>query len=172
VPSGPTLVVPFRIEGGGPAPQGLPLFPGGTAPHSATGRATMLGHYTSQGLFQLLQFTSPTTGTFQSAAPDVFTAANGDKLAFQYGRTDAGATSPGTFTIHPVGDGKVVVVFVAQFTPDPAASTGRFTHVVGGSFTMIARTEPFNPTPNAQGYTMPFTYTWEGKGFLDLNQKI
>jgi hypothetical protein len=163
-------VIPFKVNGGGTAPQGLPVFPGGTAPHNATGRATLLGNYTSEGVFQLLQFTSPTTGTFQSAAPCVFTAANGDKLAFQYGRTDAGAKSPGTFTLYPAGDGKVIAVFVAEFTPDPAASTGRFTEVTGGSFTMVATSQPFVPTPNAQGFTAPFAYTWVGEGQLEISE--
>jgi hypothetical protein len=152
-------VVPFRVTGGGNAPSGLPVFPGGTAAHDATGTATQLGRYTGEGLFTLLGFTSATTGTFRGAF--VFVAANGDRLAFNYG-----ASTPGTFTIMPASDGKAVVQFVAEFTPDPALSTGRFASVVGGSFIMVANTEPFDPTPNAQGYTVSFAYTWSGEGSL------
>jgi hypothetical protein len=156
-----TQVVPFAIDGGGPAPDGIPLFPGGTAPHSATGEATHLGKYTGNGLFTLDGFTSATTGTFHGTF--VFVAANGDRLATRYG-----AVSPGQFTIMPTADGKVVVQFVAVFTPVPGQSTGRFARVTGGGFLMIATTEPFDPTPNAQGYTMPFHYTWHGVGDLEF----
>jgi hypothetical protein len=162
-PNADSRVVPFKVSGGGTAPQGLPLFPGGTAPHNATGMATHLGHYTGEGTFQLLGFTSPTTGTFTGSF--VFVAANGDRLAFNYG-----ADKPGTFTVMPAGDGKVVVQFVADFTPDPAHSTGRFANVTGGSFTMVATTEPFDPTPNAQGYTAPFAYTWVGSGWIEFGK--
>src|SRR5262249_52753202 len=52
------------------------------------------------------------------------------------------------------------------FTPIPSECTGRFADVIGGGFTMVAVTQPFDPTPNAQGYTMPFKYSWEGQGML------
>src|SRR5262249_36349984 len=98
-------VVPFKINGGGPAPSGLPLFHAGVAPHSATGPGTLLGNYPGDGLFTLDSFTSPTTGTFHGTF--VFVAANGDRLAVRYG-----AVTPGKFTIIPVGGGKVVAQFV------------------------------------------------------------
>src|SRR5262245_973083 len=79
--------LPFKITGGGPAAQGLPLFPGGTASHSASGVATYLGKYTGKGTFTLGSLSiSPTgavSGTFQGSF--VFVAANGDQLAFTYG---------------------------------------------------------------------------------------
>jgi hypothetical protein len=158
-----TQVKPFKVTGGGTAPNGLPVFPGGTAPHNATGTATGLGKYTgNEGVFELLSF-DPATGTGTFKGSFVFVAANGDRLACNYG---ADPTNPGTFTLIPAGDGKVVAVFVAEFTPDPQHSTGRFARVTGGSFLMVATTEPFDPTPNAQGYTVPFAYTWEGEGSL------
>jgi subtilisin-like proprotein convertase family protein len=163
-PAADSRVVPFKVSGGGTAPQGLPVFPGGTAPHNATGTATHLGKYSGEGVFTLLGFTSATTGTFTGTF--VFVAANGDRLAFNYG-----ATTPGTFTVTPTGEGKVVVRFVAEFTPDPAQSTGRFAKVTGGSFTMIATTEPFGLQPNDQGYTVPFAYTWVGDGWLEFGEK-
>jgi hypothetical protein len=161
-PDADSLVVPFKVSGGGTAPNGIPVFPGGTAPHNATGTATYLGKYTGEGTFTLLSFDPETlTGTFTGSF--VFAAANGDRLAFDYG-----ATTPGTFTVTPTGDGMGVVQFVADFTPDPAASTGRFANVTGGSFTMVATTEPFLLQPNAQGYTVPFAYTWAGDGWIEF----
>jgi hypothetical protein len=154
-------VVPFRVTGGGNAPSGLPVFPGGTAAHDATGTATQLGKYTGEGLFTLLGFTSATTGTFRGNF--VFVAANGDRLAFNYG-----ASTPGTFTVMPASDGKAVAQFVAEFTPDPALSTGRFANVTGGSFIMVATTEPFVLQPDTLGYTVPFHYTWQGQGWLEF----
>jgi hypothetical protein len=162
-PQSETQVVPFKVTGGGTAPEGILLSPGGTVPHNATGTATHLGAYTGEGEFTLLSFTSPTTGTFQGTF--VFVAANGDRLAFDYG-----ATIPGTFTITPAGDGKVVVHFLATFTPVPSESTGRFANVTGGSFVMLATTEPFVATPNAQGFTVPFAYTWAGQGWLEFSK--
>src|SRR5262249_37898800 len=142
----------------------LPVFPGGTASHTATGIATQLGKYTGEeGMFTLLGFTSETTGTFQGSF--VFVAANGDRLAFNYG-----ANTPGTFTVMPTGDGTVTVRFVADFTPNPEESTGRFAKVTGGSFTMIATTEPFVLQPNDQGYTVPFDYTWAGEGTIEFSK--
>jgi hypothetical protein len=162
-PSADVRVVPFKVSGGGTAPDGLPVFPGGTAPHNATGTATYLGKYSGEGVFTLLRFTSATTGTFQGTF--VFVAANGDRLAFNYG-----AVTPGTFTVLPASGGEVVVQFVADFTPDPAESTGRFATVTGGSFTMIATTAPFVLQPNDQGSTAPFPYTWVGEGWLEFGK--
>jgi hypothetical protein len=156
-----TRVVPFQVNGGGPAPEGIQLVPGGTVPHYATGEGTFLGKYTGGGMFTLDGFTSATTGTFHGSFG--FVAANGDLLAMRYG-----AVTPAHFTIMPMADGKVVVQFVAVFTPAPGESTGRFAKVTGGGFIMVATTEPFDPTPNAEGYTMPFHYTWEGHGSLEF----
>jgi hypothetical protein len=148
------------------APQGIPVFPGGTAPHDATGVASHLGTYSGEGSFTLLSF-DPTTGTGTFTGSFVFVAANGDRLKFNYGADPA---NPGRFTLTPTGDGKVVVTFVAEFTPVPSESTGRFANVTGGSFTMVATTEPFVPVPNAQGYTPPFAYTWVGEGWLEFGK--
>src|SRR5262249_55698268 len=93
-------------------------------------------------------------------------AESGDRLAMRYG-----ATTPGQFTIMPMADGKVIVQFVAVFTPVPEESTGRFARVTGGGFIMVATTEPFVPAPNAQGYTAPFHYTWEGHGALEFGEE-
>src|SRR5262245_18799010 len=43
---------PFAINGGGPAPQGLPLAPFVKAPHPSTGTASFLGQYTGLGMFE------------------------------------------------------------------------------------------------------------------------
>ena len=155
----PTQTVPFELVGSGTAPQGLPLFPGGMAPHTSSGLSNVLGSYSGNGSFTLLSFTSATTGTFQGTFD--FVAGDGGQLACNYG-----AGSPGTFTITPAGSGKVIVQFLAVFTPIPSECTGRFADVTGGGFTMVAVTQPFDPTPNAQGYTMPFQYSWEGEGML------
>jgi hypothetical protein len=164
-PAAGSRVVPFKVSGGGTVPDGIPVFPGGTAPHNATGTATYLGRYTGEGTFTLLTFNPEMlNGTFTGSF--VFVAANGDRLAFDYG-----ATTPGTFTVTPTGDGKGVAQFVAVFTPDPAASTGRFADVTGGSFTMVATTEPFVLQPNELGYTAPFAYTWVGDGWLEFGKR-
>ncbi|MGL4553166.1 MAG: hypothetical protein ACRC33_18530, partial [Gemmataceae bacterium] len=161
----------FQITGGGFVPMGLSLNPGVQVPHTITaGTATYLGNHTGAGTFELIGFTSPTTGDFRSGTPFVFTAANGDKLAFNYGRTDKGAAGPGKFTLYPAADGKVVAVFIAELTPDRAASTGRFAKVTGGSFIMVATSAPFSPVPNAEGFTEPFNYSWSGEGTLTFGR--
>ena len=103
------------------------------------------------------------TGQFGSAGPYLFTAANGDVLACYYGRTEFGATTPGTYELVPVphlGPGVYIAFFVAQFVPYDPDCTGRFAGVSGG-WTMYAVTAPFvllasNPVP----------YVWEGEGTL------
>jgi hypothetical protein len=164
-----TQVVPFQVNGGGPAPGGLPLFPGGTAQHSATGIASQVGNYTGDGTFELVSINiSPTgavTGTFEGSF--VFVAPNGDKLAFDYG---VGGT--GVFTGQVSADGTRVenVTFDAIFTPDPANSTGRFANVTGGSFRMIANAPSISLVSGTPGFTAPFNYTWSGEGFLTFDR--
>jgi hypothetical protein len=157
-----THLIPFKVTGGGYAPEGILVVPGGTVPHTASGNATHVGNYTGTGMFTLLSL-NPATGTGTFTGSYVMVAANGDRLAFKYG-----ATTPGTFTIIPQSDGKVVVRFVAVFTPDPSQSTGRFTNVIGGGFTMIATTEPFVLSIDSSGHTPPFNYTWTGDGSLEV----
>jgi hypothetical protein len=166
---GDVQVLPFRVTGGGPAPAGLPLFPGGKAPHQATGTATYLGKYTGEGTFELgtlsVSATGEVTGTFQGSF--VFVAANGDRLAMNYG-----AGFSGTFTGQVSADGTTVVniTFDAVFTPDPGASTGRFADVTGGGFRMIARAEPVSLISGVPGFTAPFNYTWAGEGSLRFSK--
>jgi hypothetical protein len=153
-------VKPFKIVGGGiadyvPLPGDPPAF------HFAIGQATGLGRYYGEGEVRVDAITSPTTGEFSSAVPFVFTGANGDKLAFHYGRTDFGAEGPGVVTLHDAGGGEVIAVWVAEFTPVAAASTGRFKKVIGGSVIVTAVTEPF-----VLGSDDPVAYVWEGKGQL------
>jgi hypothetical protein len=145
-------VKPFKITGGGVASKGLPITPGVSAPHWAVGQATELGHYCGSGSFKIDLFTSATTAEFSSAEPFVFTAANGDDLAFDYA---------GTVTLFYVGNGRFVAVFVAEFTPVLDLCTGRFAKVIDGSFIMTAVTDPF-----VLGSTDPTGYTWSGKGTL------
>src|SRR5262245_62148408 len=79
-PRADAQIKPFKITGGGSAPQGISLIPLTARPHTSTGNATELGNYTGLGFFQILQGTSPLTADFSTAAPfQVFTAANGDK---------------------------------------------------------------------------------------------
>lgn len=162
-------VVPFKVKGGGPGPMGLSLA-GEDSPHSATGNATHLGKYSGdQGIANVLTFDPATGGgTFQGSF--VFVAANGDKLACTYGATDNGAGQVGEFQVFPAADGKVFVVFIAEFNPVPGLCTGKFKDVVDGSFLMIAMTEPFTPGVNAAGFTAPFNYTWEGDGWLKFRK--
>jgi hypothetical protein len=45
---------PFKITGGGPAPDGISLIPGVPAIHYPTGQATELGRYSWVGMLRLL----------------------------------------------------------------------------------------------------------------------
>jgi hypothetical protein len=157
-------VKPFEVTGGGlaeyiPTKVHEPVF------HFAVGVATELGKYYGEGKVQLDQFTSATTADFSSAVPFVFTAANGDQLAFTYGDTNNGAKQPGEVTLYPVGGGEFVAVWVAEFNPVPELSTGRFAKVIDGSFTMVAVNEPF-----VLGAHDPVEYTWQGDGWIEFSQ--
>jgi hypothetical protein len=164
-PPDDTQTLPFKITGGGPAPAGLPLVPGVSAPHQATGEANYLGHYTGAGTFTLgslnISSTGQVTGTFQGSF--VFVAANGDRLAMTYGDGFSGRFS-GQLTAD--GTAVVNVTFDAFFTPDPAHSTGRFASVVGGGFRMIANAPSVSLLSGVPGFTAPFDYTWSGEGVL------
>lgn len=178
------IVKPFRINGGGPAPEGLPLSPLLPAgPHSASGFAVGLGNYTGQGEFSLdsleISETGAVTGTFHGTF--VFTAANGDQLATIYGE---GGTGLLTGQVSVDGEGNLIVVdvkFDAFFSPDPENSTGRFKDVVGGGWQMIANAESIalpveDGTDDGDGedegdYTAPFDYTWSGTGTLEYAKK-
>jgi hypothetical protein len=134
------------------------------APHDATGKATHLGKYTAEGMFQLESFDAAPavagallTGTFSSAQSVKFVAANGDTLAFSYA---------GTFAVFPAEGGKVYAVFVATFTPVPQESTGRFTKYDGGSFVMTATTQPFTLGP-----TDSTGYSWVGIGTIAFTKE-
>jgi hypothetical protein len=167
-PAQAQVVKPFKITGGGPAPDGISLIPGVPEIHYATGQATELGRYSCVGMFTLLGFTSPSTATFSSAPYCVFTAANGDILTCTYGD---GTDGPGVVTLSPAGPGSFTAVFVAEFNPVPALCTGRFAKVTGGSFLMIAKSTPFSlPAPGMGTNTTPFTYTWEGEGSLTFTR--
>jgi len=161
-PNGDTHTVAFHISGSGYAPQGLPEFPGGSGPHTATGNATELGKYTGNGTFQLLSLDPTTlTGTFDGVF--TFVAANGDQLAMNYGAVPG---NPGQFALLPAGNGQFVAVFLAEFTPNSALSTGRFTHAIGGGFEMLAVSAPFSLASGVPGFSAPFAYSWAGEGSL------
>jgi len=163
-------VVPFKIKGGGLAPQGLNLF-GEFGPHTATGNATHLGNYSGTGSAQVTGFNPQTfAGLFHGSF--VFVAANGDKLACDYGgpANPSGPGAPGTFQVFPNPDGTAFVQFYATFIPKPADSTGRFANVSGGSFFMVATTSRFPLVISANGNTPPFEYTWTGEGTLEFKK--
>src|SRR5262249_12740590 len=146
-------VKPFKVTGGGPAPEGLSIF-GADSPHSATGNATLLGKYSGNGIANVLSF-DPYTGSGTFHGSFVFVAANGDKLDFTYGDTDNGAAQVGQFQLYDAGEGEVYVEFIAEFNPIPAQCTGRFKDVIAGSFIMVAVTEPFVPEIDVDGFTPP-----------------
>lgn len=168
-PTADAQVKPFKVTGGGPAPQGLSIF-GDDSPHSATGKATHLGKYSGdQGIAKVLTFDLNTgSGTFKGSF--VFVAANGDKLACTYGDTENGADEVGTFQLYDVGEGMVVVVFIAEFNPIIGESTGKFKNVIDGSFQMIAMTEPFPLEVDDDGFTPKFNYSWEGEGWIEFSK--
>jgi hypothetical protein len=165
-------VKPFKITGAGIAPMGIPL-PGGTAPHWSIGHATHMGRYFGCGAVATGAITGydPETGVysgiFGSAKPFVFVAANGDRLACQYGRDDlptsqGGATSPGTFELVPVTDQIYIAYWIAEFVPVRSLCTGKF-QGIKGSWIMYAISEPF-----VLGSTDPAGYSWQGEGFLEF----
>lgn len=166
--------VPFAITGVGTAPEGLPL-PGQPArPHTIVGVATHLGLHTGEGAVQpyTIDAVDPATGAISGKFKGNFTFVrkNGDKLATTYGDTDAGASTPGTYTITPVGvtaDGQPIVTafFVAEFVVDPAASTGKFAGAKG-HWTMYAQTGLF-----VLGSDDPAGYAWAGAGTLTYSKK-
>jgi hypothetical protein len=165
---------PFKIKGGGVAPSGLPLPGQEPRPHGSTGEANFLGRYSGDGKVQTDSAvfdptTGHITGEFGSGSPYVFTGANGDELACYYGRTDFGASRPGTFDLTIVDildDGSLVVtaVFVAEFVPQPDLCTGKFAGVTG-SWIMVATTEEF-----VLGSEDPINYSWTGKGSLTFKK--
>jgi hypothetical protein len=160
---------PFSITGSGMGAHGLPL-PGEPArPHWAVGTATGLGACYGRGTVETnsaaLQPNGTITGEFGSGSPFVFTGASGDKLVCWYGRTDHGASEPGSFVLTIVGildDGSLVVeaAWIAQFVAVPGQSTGAFAGVTG-SWVMYAYSQPFVLGSNA-----PVVYSWEGEGTL------
>lgn len=165
------VVRPFRINGGGPGPEGLPLVPGFSASHSATGRATGLGRYTGEGeltlgSLEISPTTGAVTGTFQGTF--VFTAANGDKLAVTYGDDFSGVM---TGQLSEDGASVLDIKFDAFFSPDPDNSTGRFARVVGGGWQMIAKVDSVDIQGDVPGFTAPFDYTWSGTGSLEFAKK-
>jgi hypothetical protein len=161
-------VEPFRVSGGGPAPEGASVF-GFDSPHSATGQATHLGKYAGDGVFKSLSF-DPLTGAGTFRGTFTFAAKNGDKLVCTYGDTTNGAEQAGTYQVFPAAGGKVFVKFVAEFNPVKGQCTGRLRNVVDGSFVMIAVSEPFELSLDAEGFTPPFRYTWEGSGWLEFER--
>jgi hypothetical protein len=191
-PSQAQVVKPVKIVGSGIALTGLPL-PGQPARvHPSEGHATHLGHYTGTGSVRTdsampVDF-DPTTGLpgsfigeFGSGDPYVFTGANGDQLVCFYGRTDKGASTPGTFELRVRGillddDGVPILdpngspifivqaYFTAEFVPQPELCTGKFAGVTG-RWVMYAATDPF-----ILGSSDPTAYTWEGEGKLTFKK--
>jgi hypothetical protein len=154
-------VKPFKVSGAGVVDY-IP-FPGDDPPlHWAIGNATHLGKYYCEGFVRTDAFTGPTTADFSSAAPCVFTSADGDELAFHYGH---GPLGPGRVELFDAGGGKFFTIWVAEFNPIPELCTGRFSKVIGGSFTMIAITEPF-----VLGAADPVAYAWSGTGKIEFGK--
>jgi hypothetical protein len=164
-----TVTVPFKLTGGGPADEGLPLFKGGKAAHTSTGTATHLGRHTGSGEFTLESpiVVSPTgeaSATFSGTY--TFEAANGDLLVMTYG---AGGTGKVTAQLSPDGLTATSVRFDAIFTVDGDASTGRFAGATG-SFRMIATAESISLVGEKPGFSARFDYSWTGEGELTLKK--
>ena len=163
--------VPFKMNGSGSAPFGASVF-GFDSPHNATGNGTHLGNYTgNEGLFKSQSFDPGSlSGTFKGQF--VFVAANGDRLVCTYGDTENGAATLGEyFAVPSANAGEFNLVFCAEFNPQVAECTGRFAKLTGGSFTVLAMSEPIVPVLDAQGYTPPFQLDWEGEGTLTFGNK-
>jgi hypothetical protein len=138
------------------------------------GHATHLGRYTGEGTVETDSaafdpVTGKIVGEFGNGSPYVFKGANGEKLVCEYGRTDLGASQPGTFelTILDVLPGDFLVVealFIAEFVPQPGLCTGKFAGVTD-SWIMYAWTEPF-----VLGSSDPIAYSWAGNGSLNFKK--
>jgi hypothetical protein len=166
-PAQAQVVRPFKVTGGGFVPDGISLIPGESAFHNATGQATELGRYSGEGFFTLLGFTSQLTADFSSAPDFFFIAANGDAMIVTYVDVYNCTRKSGEVTLHPLSDGSFIAVFVAEFNPVPSKCTGRFAKVTGGSFLMVALSEPFFLLETS---TTPFAYSWQGSGSLAFKQ--
>lgn len=166
------VVKPFKIQGSGIAETGLPFPWQAPREHTSVGEATHLGRYSGDGTVQTDTLPDPATGTpgeFGGGSPYVFVGANGDKLVTWYGRTDHGASQPGSYTIDVLAalpDGSLVVqaFFIAEFVAQPDQSTGKFAGATG-SWTMYAQTAPF-----VLGSSDPTAYSWEGEGTLTFRK--
>jgi hypothetical protein len=167
------VVKPFKITGDGAGPFGLPLPGKDPRPHWVEGTATHLGRHHGEGTVQTdsaeFQTDGTITGEFGSGSPFVFTGANGEKLVCWYGRTDHGATTPGTFVLTIVDvldDGSLVVeaAWIAEFVPVSDQCTGKFAGVTG-SWIMYAFSKPF-----VLGSDDPVNYWWNGEGSLTFQK--
>jgi hypothetical protein len=167
------VVKPFKITGEGQGPLGLPLPTEAPRPHWIDGEATHLGRHHGEGTVQTDTAEGhpdgTITGEFGSGSPFVFTGANGEKLVCWYGRTDHGASKPGTFVLtilDVLGDGSFIVeaAWIAEFVPVSDQCTGKFAGVTG-SWIMYAFSEPF-----VLGSTDPVNYSWEGEGALTFQK--
>lgn len=159
--------VPFKVTGGGSAPEGLSI-DGEDSNFNVTGTGTHLGKYSGDAGIAIVTSFADGEGTFKGSFD--FVAANGDILACTLGDTGNGAESDGIFFPVPVGEGLVSIVFCAEFNPIPSESTGRFKNVIDGSFTVLAMTEPIELVIDGNGFTPPFELTWEGEGWLEFDR--
>lgn len=171
-------VKPFKITGEGVGPFGIPLPGQDPRPHWIVGEATHLGRHCGEGSVQtdsaVPEFDDQgnlvaITGEFGSGTPFVFVGANKkDRLVTWYGRTDHGASEPGTFTLTILDvtpDGYLVeAAWIAEFVAVPDASTGKFAGV-SGSWIMYAFSDPF-----VLGSYDPVVYSWEGEGWLTFQK--
>ena len=165
----------FKITGGGLV-DFVPLPGQDSQYHFAVGEATHVGRYFGEGYFHSIRFLSETTVLFKSSddagndAPFVITAADGSKLALNYGHTLLPeATERGgiveVFIVGGTPEAPIVfAVFLAEFTPQLDACTGRFKKVIGGSFIMLAISEEF-----VLGSKEPKVwYDWDGVGTIEF----
>jgi hypothetical protein len=169
-PAGAQVVKPFKIKGEGVGPLGLPLPGQDPRPHWIVGEATHLGRHDGEGTVRtdtaVVDLAAGViTGEFGGGSPFVFIGANGDRLVTWYGRTDHGASEPGSFTLTILGvtpDGDLIVraLWIAEFVAVPEESTGKFAGVTG-SWVMLARSKPF-----VLGSDDPVAYSWAGEGRL------
>ena len=169
-------VKPFKITGGGVAPEGLPPPGEEGRQHWSVGNATHLGKYTGDGTVAIdTAAFDPVTGTikgeFGGGSPYTFVAANGDRLVCVYGRTAFGAAVPGTFELTIVGateEGAPIVhsTFTAEFVVQPELCTGRFAGVTGSWVMYAYSIEPF-----VLGSSDPISYGWDGEGELTFPKK-
>ena len=165
---------PFKITGEGVGPLGLPLPGQDPRLHKIVGEATHLGRHHGEGTVQTdtAEFHPDGPSPANSAAghPSCSPGRMGSSWSAEYGRTDHGASTPGTFDADDPRrpgrglPGSYEAAWIAEFVPVSDQCTGKFAGVTG-SWIMYAFSEPF-----VLGSDDRVDYSWQGEGTLTFQK--